>query len=100
MACTTPGCTALDGGDDADDVHSSAAWVTSAVQKIQKLSESPATAHMVAKLCVINCKNRKITQKLVQPVTPGGYSKWPFYNVKMAEKVPNLRMGLKSIQKW
>ena len=44
------GCTALDGGDDTDDVHSSAAWVTSAVQKIQKLSESPATAHMVAKL--------------------------------------------------
>ena len=42
--------------------------ITSAVQKIQKLSESPATAHMVAKLCVINCKNRKITQKLVQPV--------------------------------
>ena len=50
MACTTPGCTALDDGDDADDVHSSAAWVTSVVQKIQKLSESPATAHMVAKL--------------------------------------------------
>ena len=75
MACTTPGCTALDDGDDADDVHSSAAWVTSAVQKIQKLSESPATAHMVAKLYVTNCQNRKITQKLVQPVTPGGYQK-------------------------
>ena len=65
---------------------------------IQKLSESPAP--MVTKLCVINCKNRKITQKFVQPVTPGGYPKWPFYNVKMAEKVPNLRMGLKPIQKW
>ena len=64
-------------------------WGISAAQKIKKLSESPATAHMGAKLYVSNCKNRKITQKLVQPVTPGGYPKWPFYNVKMAEKVPN-----------
>ena len=65
MACTTPGYTALDDGDDADDVHSWAAWETSAGQKIQKLSESPATAHMVAKLCFINWKNRNITHRLV-----------------------------------
>ena len=55
----------------------------SAVQKIKKLSESPATAHTVAKVCVINCKGSSI-----------------YYNVKMAEKVPNLRMGWKFIQKW
>ena len=65
-----------------------------AAQKIQKSSESPATASMVAKLWVINWKNRK---KLVQPVTLKGYPKWPFYNVKMAEKVPNLRKGSKPI---
>ena len=40
-------------------------WIISAVQKIQKLSESPVTAHMVAELCVINWKNRKITHRLV-----------------------------------
>ena len=29
---------------------------SSTVQKIQKSSESPGTAHMVAKLCVTNCR--------------------------------------------
>ena len=72
----------------------------SAVQKIQKLLESPTTTPMVAKLCGINCKNRKITKKIVQTVTPGGYPKRPFYNVKMNEKVANLRMCLKPIRKW
>ena len=33
-------------------------WARSAAQKIKKLSESPATAPVVAKLCVINSKNR------------------------------------------
>ena len=50
-------------------------WSNSAVQKIQKLSESLTTTPMVAKLCGINCKNRKITKKIVQTVTPGGYPK-------------------------
>ena len=50
---------------------------------------------MVAKLYVINWKNRKITKKLVQPVTLGVYPKLPFY--KMAEKVPNLRMGFTAV---
>ena len=49
---------------------------------------------MVAKLCGINCKNRKITKKIVQPVTPGGYPKRSFYNVKINEKVANGQMGL------
>ena len=42
-------------------VHLGAVGDISAVQKIQKLSESPTTTDMVAKLCGINCKNRKIT---------------------------------------
>ena len=45
-------------------------WATSAPQKIPKLSESAATAPMVAKLCFVNSEKRKITKKLVQPVTP------------------------------
>ena len=40
-----------------------------AVQNIQKLSEPPATAPMVVKLCMNDCKNREIVEKLVQPVT-------------------------------
>ena len=42
----------------------------SAVQKIKKLSETPATAPIVAKSCKNDSKNRKIAEKLVQPVTP------------------------------
>ena len=67
-------------------------WLTSAVQKNQKLSESPTTVPIVAKLCFINCKSRKITKRFVQPVTPGGYPKRPFYNVKMKEKWPILNI--------
>ena len=59
---------------------------SSAVQKIKKLSETPTTVPIVAKLCIIDSKNRKITKRFVQPVTPGGYPKRPFYNVKMNEK--------------
>ena len=44
--------------------------VSSAAQKIKKLSETPATIPIVAKLCMIDCKNRKNAKKLVQPVTP------------------------------
>ena len=40
-----------------------------AVKKI-KFSETPATLHNIAKLCVIDGKNREITKKLVQPVPP------------------------------
>ena len=42
----------------------------SAAQKIKKLSETPATVPIVAKLCMFDSKNRKIAEKLVQPVTP------------------------------
>ena len=42
----------------------------SAEQKIKKLSETPVTVHNIAKLCVIDGKNREITKKLVQPVPP------------------------------
>ena len=46
----------------------------SAAQKLKKLSETPVTVHNIAKLCVIDGKNREITKKLVQPVpcTPAG----------------------------
>ena len=33
----------------------------SAAQNIKKLSEPPGTAPVVAKLCIVNSKNRKIT---------------------------------------
>ena len=45
-------------------------WGASAAQKIKKLSETPATVPIVAKLCMFDSKNRKIAEKLVQPVTP------------------------------
>ena len=45
-------------------------WATRGVQKIQKLSETPATVHKVAKLCINDSKNRKNHEKLVQPVAP------------------------------
>ena len=41
-------------------------WGGSAAQKIKKLSESPTTVPIVAKLCMIDCKNRKNAKKLVQ----------------------------------
>ena len=50
--------------------HNSGRWNISAVQKIKKLSETPVTVHNIANLCVIDGKNREITQKLVQPVPP------------------------------
>ena len=37
-------------------------WLISAVQKIKKLSETPVTVHNIAKLCVIDGKNREITK--------------------------------------
>ena len=46
------------------------ACASSAAQKIKKLSETPATVPIVAKLCMFDSKNRKIAEKLVQPVTP------------------------------
>ena len=42
----------------------------SAAQKIKKLSKTPGTVPIVAKLCMIDSKNKEITKKLVQPVTP------------------------------
>ena len=45
-------------------------WTSRGVQKIQKLSETPATVHRVAKLCINDSKNRKNHEKLVQPVAP------------------------------
>ena len=49
---------------------SRATWPSRGVQKIQKLSETPATAHRVAKLYINDSKNRKNHDKLVQPVAP------------------------------
>jgi len=45
-------------------------WGSSAVQKIKKLSETTGTVPIVAELCMIDCKNTKIAEKFVQPVTP------------------------------
>ena len=50
-------------------------WGSSAVQKIKKLSETPVTVHNIAKLCVIDGKNREI---ILDPF-------WAFWGVpKMA----------------
>ena len=46
----------------------------SAVQKIKKLSETPGTVPIVAKLCMIECKNRKIAEKLVGEI--GHFQSW------------------------
>ena len=40
------------------------------VQKFKKLSETRATAPMIANLCMNDSKNRENAEKLVQPVTP------------------------------
>ena len=45
-------------------------WGISTAQKIKNLSVTLVTVHNIAKLCVIDGKNRKITKKLVQPVPP------------------------------
>ena len=51
----------------------------SAAQKIKKLSETPVAVHNIAKLCVIDAKNREITKKLVQPVPPHPcWKQWVF----------------------
>ena len=42
----------------------------SAVQKMQKLSESPVTSHVVAKICANDCTNREIAEKCHKPVPP------------------------------
>ena len=41
-----------------------------AVQKMQKMSESPVTSHVVAKICANACTNREITEKCHKPVLP------------------------------
>ena len=50
--------------------HQGPMWAIRGVQKIQKLSETPATVHRVAKLCINDSKNKKKHEKLVQPVAP------------------------------
>ena len=60
---------------------------TSAVQKIKKLSETPVTVHNIAKLCVIDGKNREITKKLVQPVPPHPCWTHGNFNGKMTKKI-------------
>ena len=62
------------------------AWPSSAVQKIKKLSETPVTVHNIAKLCVIDGKNREITKKLVQPVPPHPYWTHGNFKGKMTKK--------------
>ena len=62
-------------------------WHTSAAQKIKKLSETPVTVHNIAKLCVIDGKNREITKKLVQPVPPHPCWTHGNFNGKMTKKI-------------
>ena len=62
-------------------------WVSSAAQKIKKLSETPVTVHNIAKLCVIDGKNREITKKLVQPVPPHPCWTHGNFNGKMTKKI-------------
>ena len=38
-------------------------WATSATQKIKKVSETPGTVSIVAKLCMNDSRNRKIAKK-------------------------------------
>ena len=38
-------------------------WATSATQKIKKVSETPGTVSIVAKLCMNDGMNRKIAEK-------------------------------------
>ena len=45
-------------------------WSISASQNIKKVSEPPATALMVAKLCIVNNKNRKITKRICSTSYP------------------------------
>ena len=69
----------------------------SAAQKIQKLSETPViTVLNIAKLCVIDGKNRKITNKSAQPV-PRGVPKMAILQCENSQKVSNLKMSLKPI---
>ena len=78
-------------------------WWGSAVQKIKKMSETPVTVHNIAKLCVIDGKNREITKKISSTSPPAPLldpwefqwendqngSFWAFWGVpKMALGVP------------
>ena len=71
-------------------------------QKIQKLSESPTTTPIVAKLCGINCKNRKITNKLKQLFNQlrQGVPKMAILLCKNERKSSKSKNGLKLIRKW
>ena len=62
-------------------------YIISAEQKIKKLSETPVTVHNIAKLCVIDGKNREITKKLVQPVPPHPCWTHGNFNGKMTKKI-------------
>ena len=80
------------------------AWATSAAQKIKKLSETPVTVHNIAKLCVIDGKNREITKKLVQPVllhpcwTHGNFNGKETKKIKWPKMTHFGRFG--GYQKW
>ena len=64
------GCWLYFGYLNSDPRSIQLAYLIGAAQKIKKLSETPVTVHNIAKLCVIDGKNREITKKLVQPVPP------------------------------
>ena len=81
-------------------------WGGSAAQKIKKLSETPVTVHNIAKLCVIDGKNREITKKLVQPVPPHPCWTHGNFNGKMTKKIkwpkitfPGSKM-IPKVSKW
>ena len=81
-------------------------WCVSAAQKIKKLSETPVIVHNIAKLCVIDGKNREITKKLVQPVPPHPCWTHGNFNGKMTKKIkwpkitfPGSKM-IPKVSKW
>ena len=69
--------------------------ITCVAQKIQKMSESPGTAPMVAKLGFINSKNRQITKKMIAET----HQKSPQYSVLCPpSSVPNPQSSIIVLQ--
>ena len=81
-------------------------WGISTAQKIKNLSVTLVTVHNIAKLCVIDGKNREITKNLVQPVPPHPCWTHGNFNGKMTKKIkwpkitfPGSKM-IPKVSKW
>ena len=69
-------------------------WSTELVYRV--LSERVTKVISLSK-SQFSQRSEKSLKNEFNKLPQGGYPKWPFYNVKMAEKVPNLRMGHKKV---